>query len=404
MSYLFNIVFITIFQVSFVWDSGETIVVSEYMKKKITIAIELFLKDVHSKTTIIHGCPSSSTLENVNVEHYMCPGIMIWDVLRSYHSHVGMLHCTFCAEEHKTVSLRHTGLWSNGLANCRYGPRLIYDSSRTFLLVSAVYVCSENHQVPAHHPSVLSCMPSHYIPFYLTNRAGFSVEFLSQITALVDHGTSFHAIENIVREQYEQVYWRLRLQYEEDLKLTGKKSSVPFPPFSQEIYPFPHEKLIKNVFASYSMLFLSSFHENMAARVSSWIFCDHTFKSAANIGFSQTSNGSWVRLFNSIFCVLGDNGNVLHWRFTRGESFDEVSDIFKDLKQRYQSLERDLEGIVIDNCCKWRGMFSLVLPGVPVKLDLFHAVQRFLSALPRSIRVSSGIAKEYGMIFRTRLI
>ena len=231
MSYLFNIVFITIFQVCFVWDSGETIDVSEYMKKKITIAIELFLKDVHSKTTIIHGCPSSSTLENVNVEHYMCPGIMIWDVLRSYHSHVGMLHCTFCAEEHKTVSLRHTGLWSNALANCRYGPRLIYDSSRTFLLVSAVYICSENHQVPAHHPSVLSCMPSHYIPFYLTNRAGFSVEFLSQITALVDHGTSFHAIENIVREQYEQVYWRLRLQYEEDLKLTGKKSSVPFPFF-----------------------------------------------------------------------------------------------------------------------------------------------------------------------------
>ena len=44
-------------------------------------------------------------------------------------------------------------------------------------------------------------------------------------------------------------------------------------------------------------------------------------------------------------------------------------------------------------------MFSLVLPGVPVKLDLFHAVQRFLSALPRSIRVSSGIVKEYGMIF-----
>ena len=100
--------------------------------------------------------------------------------------------------------------------------------------------------------------------------------------------------------------------------------------------------------------------------------------SAANIGFSQESDGSWVRLFNSIFCVLGDNGDVLHWRFTRGESFNEVSDIFKDLKQRYQSLERNLEGIVIDNCCKWRGMFSLVLPGVPVKLDLFHAVQRFL--------------------------
>ena len=61
----------------------------------------------------------------------------------------------------------------------------------------------------------------------------------------------------------------------------------------------------KYIFASYSMLFLSRFHANMAARVSSWICCDHTFNSAANIGFSQEGDGRWVRLFSSIFCVLG---------------------------------------------------------------------------------------------------
>ena len=399
MNYMFNIVLIAIFQVSFVWDNGETINVSKYTSEKIAKAIALFLKDNNFETTIVREWPFSSVQEDVNIEHYMTPGVMVWDLLRSHRSVVGKLQCTFCAEDHKTQSLRHTGLWSNGAGNCRYGPRLIYDSSRIFLLVSAVYVCPENHQVHAHHPSALSCIPSHCTPSYLTNRAGFSVEFLSQITALVDHGTSFHGIKGIVREQYEQVYWRLRLQYE-DLKRTGKESSIPFPPFSQEIYPFPHEKIIKNVFASYSTLFLSRFHANMAARVSSWICCDHTFKSAANIGFSQESDGRWVRLFSSIFCVLGDNGDVLHWQFTRGESFNEVSDIFKDWNQRYQSLGRNVEGIVIDNCCKWRGMFSLILPDVPVKLDLFHAVQRFLSALPRNSRVCSGVSKEYGMVFR----
>lgn len=55
---------------------------------------------------------------------------------------------------------------------------------------------------------------------------------------------------------------------------------------------------------------------------------------------------------SALFFVVGDNGDVLHWRFTRGESFNEVSDIFKDLNQRYQSLGRNVEGIVIDNCCK----------------------------------------------------
>ena len=111
------------------------------------------------------------------------------------------------------------------------------------------------------------------------------------------------------------------------------------------------------------------FNANMAARVSSWICCDHTFNSAANIGFSQESDGRWARLFRSIFCVLGDNADVLHWRFIRGESFNEASDIFKDQNQRYQSLGRNVEGIVSGNCCKWRGMFSLILPDVPMKLD-----------------------------------
>ena len=31
----------------------------------------------------------------------------------------------------------------------------------------------------------------------------------------------------------------------------------------------------------------------------------------------------------STLCVLGHNGDVLHPRFTRGESFNEVSDIFR---------------------------------------------------------------------------
>ena len=83
---------------------------------------------------------------------------------------------------------------------------------------------------------------------------------------------------------------------------------------------------------------------------------------------------------------MGGNGDVLHWRFTRGESFEEVREISMDLKKRFGSQNLNLEGVIIDNCCKWSGMFSLIFPGVPVKLDLFHAVERFTSALPIKIR------------------
>ena len=393
--------FVTIILLLLLWGGCESVPISGYTKQKIGEAINLFLKDGGRRVTLIREWPSSSMDESVKIEHYTTPGIMIWDVLRSYGPVLGKLNCPFCAESNQIQSLRHTGLWANGYSNCCYEPRLIYDTSSAFFLVSAVYVCPQNHQVPSHHPSILSCLPSsHYNIFYLTNRAGFSIEFLSQIIALVDHGTSFHAIEEIVHEQYEQTYWRLRLRFEEDCIRSEKEALVAFPSFSQDTYPFPHEKIIKNVFTSYSVLFLTKFHTDMARRTSSWISCDHTFKSAANIGFVQECDNSWVRLFNSLFCVLGNNGDVLHWRFTRGESFREVSNIFTDLQQRFHSQGVNMEGIIIDNCCKWRGMFSSVLPGVPVKLDLFHAVQRFLGVIARDIRINSGIAKEYGMIFR----
>jgi hypothetical protein len=242
------------------------------------------------------------------------------------------------------------------------------------LLVSAVYVCSQNHQVPSHHPSILSRLPSScYNRFYLTNRAGFTVELLSQITTLVDHGSSFHAIEGIVREQYEQGYWRMRFDFEGDCLRAGHEFTDIYPPFSQVSFPFLHEKIMKDGFISYSLLFLPTFHADMEDHISLWISCNHTFKSVGNIGFCRSSDGSWVHLFRSIFCVMGENVEVLHWRFTRGESFEEVKEIFIDLKKRF---------------------------GVPVKLDLFHAVQRFTSALPMNIRKHCDISKEYGMIFR----
>jgi hypothetical protein len=366
----------------FLCDNCKGVSVSSYTKQKIEKAIDSFVKDGSFKVTLHWEWPSSFAGESVDVERYMTPGIMIWDVLRSFSSVLKNLICPFCSENQQTRCLRHSGLWTNGAPQSRYEPRLIYDSSSSFLLVSAVYVCQQNHQVPTHHPSVISSLPSsYYNTFYLTSRAGFSVAFLSEIAALVDHGTSFHAIEEIVHEQYQQAYWRIRLRFENDCSKAKERHSAVFPPFSQETYPFLHEKIIKNLFSSYTTMFLPKFHADMACRTSSWISCDHTFKSAANIGFFQSSDGSWIRLFNSLFCVLGEKGDVLHWRFTRGESFKEVNDIFLDLKKRFVSQDVNMEGIIIDNCCKWRGMFSSVFPGVPVKLDLFHAVQRFLSSL-----------------------
>lgn len=110
------------------------------------------------------------------------------------------------------------------------------------LLVSHIYMCPLNHQIPSHHPSILSALPpSVYVPFYLTNRAGFTVDMLTQVSSMVDSGLSFHSIENIVMEQYEQSYWRIRNLFEENC--VGCKWNAhnhgAFPKFQQSFFRVP---------------------------------------------------------------------------------------------------------------------------------------------------------------------
>ncbi|CAH3164891.1 unnamed protein product, partial [Porites lobata] len=113
---------------------------------------------------------------------------------------------------------------------------------------------------------------------------------------------------------------------------------------------------------SYTSLFGKLFRDDMASRTSVWILCDHTFKSAANIGFLREREG----------------GHILHWKFTRGESFEEVRDIFIQFKERLQTRGVKLRGVVIVSCCKWKSSLTAIFPDVDIRLDLFHALQRCL--------------------------
>ena len=73
-----------------------------------------------------------------------------------------------------------------------------------------------------------------------------------------------------------------------------------------------------------------------------------TLKSAANIDLVRKSDGKWITL---IFCVMGINRSVIHWRFTCGESFDEVRDLFLKLNSGFNYRNILRQGIVTDNCC-----------------------------------------------------
>ena len=103
-------------------------------------------------------------------------------------------------------------------------------------------------------------------------------------------------------------------------------------------------------------IFLKRFFQNEQIYVNAMnklnadmISCDHTFKSACNIGYKRAQDGAWINQYNSIFCILNEQGEIINWQFTKSECFDEVKIMFMNIKQR--SKDNGLKLICIDNCC-----------------------------------------------------
>ena len=315
---------VSLFALLFIYGICESIDISGVEREKIKRAVRLFEEDCEYKigSLLVRDWPAPTTAKNDEraldcklVEYCTSSAILIWDILRHYPELSNLLRCPFCLGSGLTSSLRRSGWYTdNSWSQAVYQPRIIYDCSDSLLLVSQIYICPNNHQVPAHHPSIISAIPSSvYVPFLLTNRAGFTVSMLTQILALVNNGMSFHSIESVVREQYFQSYCRMRQRFEISQSNCKCQEQHRFPDFEQNVFPFPHEKVIRSAFISYSFMFDNIFYNDMITRTSDWISCDHTFKSAANIGFNRKNDGKWIKVRKCLFCVLGKGSKILHW-------------------------------------------------------------------------------------------
>jgi len=82
------------------------------------------------------------------------------------------------------------------------------------------------------------------------------------------------------------------------------------------------------------------------------------------------------------------------------ESFDEVKCLFESLSKTLDKNKESISAIYVDNCCKWRNQLSSVLPEVPVKLDLFHAVQRVTRKISKRSVFHKELSRDYSLVFR----
>ena len=229
------------------------------------------------------------------------------------------------------------------------------------------------------------------------------------IEELMDQGVTTNTIEQIIRTTYERSHYEREKRYWHDYSIRGPTTHTSiselahFPSLYDLEISLPGKSLIPGAILSKFKAdepFYKKYFSSIPAR---WISCDHTFKSVANIGYIRQSDRKWVKLYQNLFCVLNERGSVVQWKFTTTEGFSEVENVFRTLAKRFESAQNKLEGIFLDNCCKWANLLSTIFPNVPVKLELFHAVQRMLKTIPKHSTMYAQIAKDYPMVFRDPL-
>ena len=105
-----------------------------------------------------------------------------------------------------------------------------------------------------------------------------------------------------------------------------------------------------------------------------------------------------IKQYFSVFCVINEHGEIITWQFTKSEGFDEIKHLFLDLKERFRDSSPKI--ICIYNCCKWRTILGNIFLNSVIKLDLFHAVQRFVKTLKKKNSVHWNVASDFGKVFR----
>lgn len=98
---------------------------------------------------------------------------------------------------------------------------------------------------------------------------------------------------------------------------------------------------------------------------------------------------------------MNEIGQVLTYKLTKGTAISKVEDILKNLKHRFDKQKASCNTIFVDDCCKVRSKLQQIFPHMSVKLDLFHAIQRVTTKVPKGKwqYLCSSFIDDFKMIF-----
>eukprot|EP00112_Aurelia_sp_Birch-Aquarium-sp1_P012631 Seg2656.5 transcript_id=Seg2656.5/GoldUCD/mRNA.D3Y31 product="hypothetical protein" protein_id=Seg2656.5/GoldUCD/D3Y31 len=304
------------------------------------------------------------------VEDYLTPDIYIWDTKYENPSLDG--HC--CFEE--TCSSKVAFYPMKGAFSIRW----LYDYEKPLLLVTSIAYCKgpEQHRFLGYDPRVLKCFPDpESVPFVLFHICGLTRGMLNSLMSQASSGVKFGVVHNNLKDRYSKNHEEKKAAY-----LKAMSSYKEDHPGSQATAKFPEMKVKGPRESFFRQCFLLSFKDK-----------EYFYK----LSMSQLLADEWIKVdpdpknpkINKkakekprIFMCQNEVGQVLSWKLTEIETYDEIKEILVSVKERHEQVGRALKGCSTSLCCEWReGLQSTFGKEFKVKADIEQAVQRFSEAL-----------------------
>lgn len=304
-------------------------------------------------------------------------GLIIYSPLIRYHLN-DKLRCL----DHGCVLTQ--SYWMNKRRAGRQ-PRLLYHVDKTVLLVAQYYTCcgsspTSRHRIIATSPMITEQLSSDMRKqnlFRLHHRGGWTSELARWVVAHVSNGYSFTSIIELLHQLAVEGYSGDLLRYQ-----------VPSEDFLELIFL---ESITPNIpLYNHAMTQISAISLSL----------DHTFRISKNVGFKRSSDGKWITQYKCVFIVLNEKGQVMRWKFTPGEAFEHIKPLLVEIRESLANKTCTLSHIIVDNCCKLRSCLQDVFGPTPIKLDVFHAIQRVTKTMHRLKSRNPHCIEELRYIFR----
>ena len=324
------------------------------------------------------------------------PKVFVWCLLKHFRMDI------YCPV-HKTPLSFHS--WCDELEKRNSNePRLVYDLHGNIILVQSLYRCPFNipeHQSQAGHiyrsasVEILGSIPEvmeKRFPFKLYYRSACSQELLDYLVVHIGRGQNFLELTKDILSMHFRKFSQCTSSNCDSIDVNGF--------YASPVYSIPRNDQLMHIFLAYCNSVCNIIQSEVLSTPCSVLTCDHTFKVSKHIGVTRSEDSVFVNQFENLFIGLNENGEVVMWRLTRNTSFREVEYVLKELKDRLSARKDSLKMVVVDDCCSVKASYKSIFPDVVVKLDLYHACQRFVKTLKKGLTKSQQLSKEFGLIFR----